>query len=526
MTEAPGSADTTLAQVGRRFVSGISWSIAAAFASRGLAAAGAVLIPRILGPERFGALGIIAGLLNIVSLVGMCGTNVAMTKFVSEYLVTKKDRVGSVVTANLVCAFLAGSLVTGALVAAAPYLADRVYHRPELATLFRMAAIAIFPQIVARMCNGGLSGYQAFRSLAAATTMAGLVGMPLQVVAAFVFGLPGAVAGIALLGIAQALTFGGWLWAESRKRVGPLRLRTDLPTIRMVLSFGFPQMLSAIVVTAAPFVVATFLANSSQGMVAAGWFSAAWGAWDFILFIPMAAAGPSVPIYSELLASGDRETLSATLAGNARAIWIVALLLALPLGTASPVVMQFLFGSAYQPGWPTLALLCGAAVVLAGNVVFGFLIVAYGRMWHGFWLNLSWFVLLVLGLKTLVPPFGAAGAAGAYVFAYLVFTVILAVYARVTFGLYIKGFGRASVATLLLGAATGGFAWVAPVAAAWSSLPIGAVTAAVIWRRALSASERKFVLEQAAGIWVKVRRALRRSPRDTPGPGGGSSAGG
>ena len=502
----PPPPDDHAADIARRFVSGVSWSLVAAVLGRIFNAVASVVIPRILGPTNNGTLGVVVALLSLTNLVGLMGTNTALVKFVPEYVVRDRERLPALLLTTLVSMLTTAVLVGVGLYLLADPIATRIYERPELAPYFRLAAIAVIPATMATLGAGALQGYQAFRRLAVASALAGLLAVPLQVAAALAFGLEGAIVGVAIVAVVTAAVNIIWVVRESACMGVRFRFAFDARALRQVVDFGFPNMLSAVFVTAAPWLVNTALTRSDGGLHAAGLFAAVWSIWELLLFIPSQAAAPSVPIYSELLARKDRRMLELTCRKNAKVLWIVCLVLALPIATSAPAVMGGMFGAPYLPGWPALFLLCAGVVVLGANFVYGFLIVAYGRMWHGFFLNGGWFLILLAGLFAFVPTYAAAGAAAAYLLAYTGFTVLLALYARAVFGIRVTGLAPGAALT----AASFAIAWgLAASLGAWASLlalPLTGVVGTIVYRLGLGPSERAFLRDQARALRSRIPR--------------------
>lgn len=505
MTSPPSSGTPRPDDLLERFVHGFSWSLAAAVAGRTLGLASSLLLPRILGPEGQGTLGVLTSFLGLVTIVGVFGTNTALLKLVPEMGVRHPERVPGLVSTTFIAALVMAGLVSTCLVLASPVLASGVYARPDIQGYLGLMGLAVVPNVLAILASGAMQGYQAFRSLALASTAVSLIGVPIQLGMAWAFGLSGAVAAVGAMSVVGGLVLFGAVLREARRTGRPLRARFERQGFVQAVRFAFPIFLSAVPVVAAPWIVNTALVRASCGPTGAGWFSVAWSFWDLVLFLPTQATAPSVTVYSELVARGDHRVLEATCKKNVKVLWLVTLMVALPLATSAPLVMGGVFGEPYAEGWPAMFFLCAGTLGVAANIVYGFLLLSYGKVWHAVLLNGSWFLLLVLGLLVLVPSYGATGAAIAYAIAYGGFTVLLAVYSRRALDIRIRGLAGGTAFT----AAAFGIGWALAsslgMLSALAALPLTGLVFAIVWKRGLEDEERTFVRTRFATL-VRRRR--------------------
>ncbi|MFD2766139.1 lipopolysaccharide biosynthesis protein [Micromonospora eburnea] len=92
---------------------------------------------------------------------------------------------------------------------------------------------------------------------------------------------------------------------------------------------------------------------------------------------------------------------------------VAAALLLIPLAVGAPWIIPAVFGDAYRPAVPLVALLVPAGLCLAGTAVCGDVLRGYGRPMAVARAQLAAAALNVALLAALVPVFGVAGAAGA-----------------------------------------------------------------------------------------------------------------
>jgi O-antigen/teichoic acid export membrane protein len=106
---------------------------------------------------------------------------------------------------------------------------------------------------------------------------------------------------------------------------------------------------------------------------------------------------------------------------------LIILIPGLVIGIASPWIMAQ-YGPGFADGWPVLIACLVGAVVIACFSPLSNVLVASGRMWVSFGMQLVWSGCMVTGTYALLPH-GAMGLALAYAGSYLVLSVFLGTYA-------------------------------------------------------------------------------------------------
>ena len=138
-----------------------------------------------------------------------------------------------------------------------------------------------------------------------------------------------------------------------------------------------------------------------------------------------------MPILSERLGTNDRiGALKALLAA-------VALNGAIGIATAAILTLgsrqaMALFGDSFRDGALVLALMAWTGALMTLHAPAHAAIVASGRLWAGFFMNLAWAGVL-FGAFSVLQQFGAAGLAGSLLVAYSFHILQTAVYVHVLF---------------------------------------------------------------------------------------------
>jgi O-antigen/teichoic acid export membrane protein len=94
----------------------------------------------------------------------------------------------------------------------------------------------------------------------------------------------------------------------------------------------------------------------------------------------------------------------------------------LPIATACAVlshpVIHILFGPQYERAGNLVVAMSFAGILMILNSVVINATFGCGRLWHGFFINLSWLILFLVIGCVLIPAWGAAGLAWTFVLSY------------------------------------------------------------------------------------------------------------
>ena len=193
--------------------------------------------------------------------------------------------------------------------------------------------------------------------------------------------------------------------------------------------FALPTLLSSLLLSPVTWLTNVLLASQPGGYRELGIFGAAFQWRQALLFLPSQFSQITIPRLTSLHVSGDgssfRHLLRWTVVGTA----LLAIGFGVPVALFARPIMG-LYGEEFSGGALVLvALVFATALNLVSNVV-GQALVAAGRMWLGFALNLVWAAALVLLALLLLPRSGSSGLAFAYCGAYAVHLALSTIVAR------------------------------------------------------------------------------------------------
>ena len=404
-----------------RLLAGAFWSILGSGIGQAMSMAASVLCARFLGPRHYGQLGVIQSTVNLFGLVASLGLGITATKHIAEYHRVDPARAGRVLGLATFTACAAGIVVAAILAAGSPWLARTCLNAPELSPDLRIAAVTIFFYGLNGYQVGALTGFEAFRPLAAAALVRGLITLPAVTCGILAAGLRGAVVALAVVSALNYLVHGFVLSRECRARHVAVSYRLGNEDWRMFYRFSLPVVVASMSFTPAVWWSNTLLARSS-GYVQFGLFSAAFQWNTVIMFFSGAIGNLCLPLLSSVLPEKNMPKYVRILAANFVLTTASALAVGIPVAIAAPLVMS-LYGKGFVHAYHTLLLICLAAVLTAANTSVGHAIWSLDATVSGVILALMRGSLLVAGAY-LLRAHGALGLAGAYVLMALTQTLI------------------------------------------------------------------------------------------------------
>jgi O-antigen/teichoic acid export membrane protein len=368
---------------------------------------------RFLGKSGFGQLGIVQSTANMVSTLAALGLGVTATRYIADLRERDPKRAGRIIGLSWTITAISGIALAVLSIFTARPIAVLVMHAPELTTSIRLASAIVFLNAMLAYQNGALSGFEAFRGLASINLISGIASLPIVLVAVWRWGLNGAV-----IGLAVSLFINWWLnerllRKECRRAGIPIRIRDGLQEATVFWTFSLPALIGSLSIAPVLWFCSILIVRSPHGFEQMAFYSGA-DRWRLsILFIPTALFRSALPMLSNLHLQnpdGYRRVHRAHLLLNLVIVIVPVLLI-----SCFSVPIMSSYGPGFRAGWPVLAVLCVGTIPEALNTVFGYPLIARGKMWSrcGFDVALS-LSLLLLGMW-LIPIHGALGFAVAYV---------------------------------------------------------------------------------------------------------------
>lgn len=404
-----------------RFARGAFWSVAATAVSQGLGLLSYVVVARVLTQAGFGELGIVQSTVGMFGVFAGMGLGLTATKHVAEHRETDPVRAGSIIGLALRAAALTAGVCAVAFGLAAPFLAARTLDAPHLVPELRIGCVLLFLQAIDGVQAGALAGFEAFSAIARTNLFRGIANFTLVTAGVILWGLRGALCGLA--GAAAVGLLVNHLALKSQMRWSGVvvrrgSLRCELPVL---WKFAFPAFLSGAMVSPANWIARAFLVNVPGGYLQIAVFTAA----ERFQHVANTASRTMGAALLPMLASKSGRQSEILARGNILLSWIIGTAVVLPL-LCYPEVVGLVFGSQYadRAATQTVVLVLLSTTIVMYTQGLARVLAAKSLMWWGAAGNFTWALALVAGAWRLVPG-GATGLATAVLVAYLLDTLLL-----------------------------------------------------------------------------------------------------
>lgn len=412
--------DRSGASPGERISFGAFWSLAGTLAAQFSGMIAGIITARLLGKTIYGELGLLTSTLDALAVVAGLSLSVTLTKHLAETAHSNPVRAGNILRMTAVIAGVGSAAASIAVFIFSDILSERIFGAPHLSGVLKLSSPLIFFGAVYGLQTGALSGLEAFKNIAFINTVKAAWQFPLMLAGAYFFSLKGAVAALTISSAAACILSGIELKKETKKRGIHATGGTIISEPGILLDFSTPAFLSSLLYSPAIWLSGLILATSPGGYSGLGVFNAANQWRTFLIFLPDMMSRAVMPVFSSILASGNR--------AEARSLFfkfsLVNLAIAAPVALAIILLkgrIMGLYGPQFSGGEGVIVLVTLSALMMALASPAGNIIAASGRMWIGMTMNLGWAVTLVFSAHIFIGRgWGAAGLAAAYVTAYAV----------------------------------------------------------------------------------------------------------
>jgi O-antigen/teichoic acid export membrane protein len=405
--------------IGYRLARGAFWSLVGSIIARGLGLLSGIFVARVLGKAEFGQLGMIQNTVGMFGVFAGLGLGLTATKHVAEYKATAPARAGRIIGLSSLVAWGSGALVTAILFLLSPWLAARTLAAPELSGVLQIGCMLLLLGAVNGAQTGALAGFEAFKSIARVSLIAGVLSFPITIACALYLGVRGAV----LSQILTMFTNAGLNYLALRQeaaRAGvPLGYTGCFQEWPILWSFSLPAVLGSALAGPVTWVASALLVNQANGYSEMGVYSAALrmkGIPELVLSMVMA---PLLPVLSEQFGRGQTAVYNKTL----RYAFGLSLLIIVPVSLvqiAAPALTMLPFGADYSiHSASTVQWLMVHAAFFGVFYPFGSVLLSTNRTWFAFWYNVGYSSLLLVMTLLLVPRFAGTGLASAVALSYV-----------------------------------------------------------------------------------------------------------
>ncbi len=373
----------------------------------GLAFGFNVALSRLLGPEGAGVYFLALTVMTIAGVMGRAGLDNSILRFVAAGAAVKDwAQVRGVSRKALSMGILSSGAAFFLLLLFAPWLAEKVFSKPDLTGPMRLLGLAIVPVALLTFYSEMLKGLKRIRDSQFVQGVC-VPGFSLLLVYPLVrvWGVSGAIASY-LTATVLAAFLGYILWQRATPHLKKIRGGFDTKTLlrSSIPLFWVTTMTFAIDWTS------TFMLGMWGTKADVGIFSVAVRTAMLTSFVLVSVNSIAAPKFAELYRLGDLKALGTTARESARLVTVIALPVLLVFVFAARPVMS-IFGDRFAAGATVLTILALGQFVNVATGSVGFLLIMSG---HERLVRNNTFVFTVINVvlnALLIPRFGVSGAA-------------------------------------------------------------------------------------------------------------------
>lgn len=317
-----------------------------------------IVVARLIGSEGFGMIGIAFSLIAILQTSATFGIPDAIARFVSKYAALKRwGAVREVLRTSFKYILLLAITFSASLALFAGPIAANVYHNPNLTTLFRVAALALFFTLLWMGFRGTFQGFQRMKYILL-TRLSYLIS---RIVAAVAFiGLGFFATGALLGGLTGFIVACGislfFLLFKVMPKGAARKTGKERGLSREILFFSAPLWVGGIATVLLTRLGPLVLGNVVS-MEEVGYYTAAFSISIFAASIPGAMGVALLPAVSERWTLGDKKGFSAAVGATLKLFFTLLVPLIVAGIIFSEFIMSLLFGAEFVAGANVLRVL-------------------------------------------------------------------------------------------------------------------------------------------------------------------------
>jgi len=416
--------------IGKRLVYNGFWVTLGTALGKGSAMLATVGLAHVLGREKLGEYNILMSSSMLLTFLAESGLSVTMTKFVPEFLVSDKEKVGRIIGMCYAFSLSVGMLIALFIFAMSSLLCEHVLKAPHLTGLMQFGGILLFLATLSSVQAGLLRGFQDFRGLASTETLLGIMKFLLVVFGAWLDGLRGAMIGYGTALVLGCIVGRWFIGHNTRKHGVHCDFRNAAKELPLVCRFSLPLAYGTALVVIV-FWICDVLLVRYVGFSELAIYHAAWQIFMIIITLSTLGVHVFLPLLSETRAKKKRPLFNQILITFFCFNVGLTFAVCLPLLVCPSWFMGTIYGREFFDGGIVLTVLCIAAVLTAVEKVIMIFLIAEEQMWVYTIQRTIWACCYIGGAFTLLRCYelGALGIALAYLFALAVGLFITAVYA-------------------------------------------------------------------------------------------------
>lgn len=404
-----------------RLLEGFGWSFSGVVLGRLATLLASVAVARVLGRASYGEFALLQSTATMLAELGGLGVGVAAAKWCGQYRTSDPFKASGLLTLNLIAPLGLATFLSFLLWLGREWLADEVFHDPDIAPLLTYVAISLLFASISGVVGGLLSGLEQFRLASLQQLLVSVVSSVGQMGLVSWYGIEGVLLATVIANASGAV-LGLFLLRQTLPKVGlVLNLMSARRESRSLITLNLPAMLSAMLVVPVTWASGVILVRQPEGYSEMAAFNIA-NQWKMALLIaPTVIGNVLLPTLSRLAVNDNRNKYHQAIKLQLLANAFASVAFVVPMCLLSPYILD-LYGPNYDDDVMVMWLLIVVAGLMTFNAPIGNSLTSSGYLWVGLAMNAAWAVSVLLLAAWYCPRMGAVGLALSYLLAYVAHT--------------------------------------------------------------------------------------------------------
>ncbi len=385
-----------------RFARGMAWVVLGSSLRQGAQFLAGIVAARFLGIADFGKLAVVQGTILMLSGFGQAGIGLSSTTYVARTRTTDPKRAGRIIGFSLAFTCAMACMAGACLALFSQSISRKLLPGSSISTELRLAALWLICEMINSIQLRILAGLEAFNRSARISIWQALFLLPVVIMGAYSAGLYGAIVAFAIISLVGCI-FGQWY---IRTQCAGFSIAISYHGAwgeRSILRMSALVWLSGMAMNLTNWFAGILLVRQPGGVPEFALFNAAQRLQNIIIFIPQRIFQVTVPLLSNLYATGNRSGFRKTLLGAGGMGTLFVLLLSFPVYLFSEQLMVW-YGPEFARGYDVLRIIALTSCVSAAWTI------ASAGLWAGEQSKQMFFLDIVRGGLLLLLCFAGMAA--------------------------------------------------------------------------------------------------------------------
>jgi O-antigen/teichoic acid export membrane protein len=391
----------------KEFFKGSFWVVLANVVTRFAGFVTLPLLARLLGPANLGLYSLVQNTVQTGDGLARLGIDAAMHRNGSQYETMGTKAVGRLFGVGACLMIGSGSLIAICVWVARSALALNWLGEPRVEHWLGLTALIVILTTISNPPWVYLVALHAFRTYSLRTSVVSIAGAILTLSLAWFFGLSGALWGLGLTALIQAV-WGWWLTLPVLHEKG-IRLQCDrfFSETRSILGFGLPFYASNFL---SSFIALPLLGyvSRSGGIEQLGYLRVAQSLSQFITFLPTAIAPVIISNLSANIAA-DVKGYHKLKSIHLRTLWVCILVFSITICFSLDTLIPKLFGSTYIAAVLLSRITIWMAAITSLAAIFSQYVISSGNTRLIAVIQIIGLLITLLVALTLIPIYSSTG---------------------------------------------------------------------------------------------------------------------